>query len=471
MNKVKSVVTTGPMSKDEETIKKLILNGADAIRINMKYASHEFAREVIKKVREVNHELGTGIGIMMEINGPTIKCGRFIGGSAYFATDDKIRLYMNDMLGDNTKVSVDYPELINDIEKDTIIKLNDGLVELKVFDKGNDYIICNVLNGGNVTDYSSVNVIDTYINIPFLGVNDIKDIEFANEMNIDFISLPYVKSSEDVLQVTDMLIGLKNDHMDVIAKLECSSAIDDIDNIIKMSDGIIIDRGNLSIQLPMERVPGIQKIIINKCRRMGKVSLVATDMLTSMEITSRPTRAEVSDIANAVLDGVDGIVLTDETTIGKHPIETIKTLESIVKEVETDIDYESLYEEASREENADITGMIAANVTSTANRLKCKAIITPTVSGYTARKISRFRPSCPIIAVSPELETVTSLSLHFGINAYLIDELNSLDRIIKVSEKLTRELIPIESNDKIIITGGYPFKETKNTNFMKIEEL
>lgn len=471
MNKVKTVVTIGPMSKDEETIKKLIINGASAIRINMKYSSHEFAKEIIKKVRQLNHELGTNVGIMIEINGPTIKCGRFVGGSAYFNKGDKIRIYMNDLLGDNTKASVDYPELVDDVEIDTIIRLNDGLVELKVFDKGSDCLICEVLNGGNVTDYSSVNVLDTYINIPFLRVKDTKDIEFASSMNVDFLSLPYVKNSEDVMQVTDLLIGLKNDHMDVISKIECSNALEDIDEIIKMSDAVIIDRGNLSVQLPMERVPGIQRIIIGKCRRMGKVSLVATDMLTSMEVTSRPTRAEVADIANAVLDGVDAILLTDETTIGKHPIETIETLESIIKEVETDIDYNSLYEEATREENADITGMIAANVTSTANTLKCRAIIAPTVSGYTARKISRFRPSCPIIAVSPEIETVTSLSLHFGVNAVLIDELNSLDKIIKISEKITRELVEVKPNDKIIITGGYPFKEVKNTNFMKIEEL
>lgn len=471
MNKVKAVVTIGPMSEEKETIKKLIKSGADVVRVNLSHASRTFCRDIVKKVRELNYELGTNVGIMFDLNGPVIRCGRFVGGVATYKKDDKIRIYMTDIIGDDTKLSVDYPELIDDVKEDDIIKLEDGKVELQVLSKGSDCLICKVLVGGSVTSNKNINIPGVRLKIPFLRVEDLKNIEFANDLNIDYLSLSYVKSSEDVLNVTDMLIEFGNDHMEVVSKIECQDAIDNLDDIIKMSNGVMVDRGDLSVEIPMERVPAIQKIVINKCHRMGKVSIIATDMLSSMEVLDKPTRAEVSDIANAVIDGTDAILLSGETTIGKHPIETLCTMEQIIKEAELGMDYDTLCDNAMRTEDEDITGMIATDVALTANKLGCKAIIIPTMSGYTARKISRFRPSCPIIAVSPSEETVKSLSLYFGVNAVVIDELNSLDKIINVAVKMTKQLLSVDEKDKIIITGGYPFKDTKTTNFMKIEEL
>lgn len=471
MNKVKVVVTIGPVSKEKQKIKELILNGADVVRLNLSHASQKFCSEIIQKVRELNYELGTNVGIMLDLNGPVVRCGELLGGSATYKTGDKIRIYMTQIIGDDKKLSVDYPELVNKVNIEDIIKLQDGTVEFKVLDKGIDYIICEVITGGTVIEKKNINIPNVDLEIPFMRVEDIKNIEFANRMNVDYLALSYVKTAEDVMDVTDMLIELGNDHIEVISKIECNDAIEDLDNIIKISNGVMVDRLDLGVEIPVERVPAIQKIVINKCNRMGKVSIISTDIASSMEDDSELTRAEVSDIVNAVLDGTDAILLSGETTIGRYPVKTIRNIERVIKEAECDIDYCSLYESAARTEDEDITGMIACNVAQTANKLKCKAIIIPTVSGYTARKISRFRPSCPVIAVSPNDETVLSLSLHFGITAVLIDELNSLDKIIKVSEKVTRKLLDIKSGDKIIITGGYPFKETKSTNFMKIEEL
>lgn len=468
MNKIKIVVTIGPISYEKNKIKELIQSGADVIRINLSYATKKFCTEVITNVKELNSELNTNIGIMLDLNGPVIRVGKLQGGQAYYQENDRIRIYRDSIVGDNTKLSVDYYNFIDKVHEDDIIKLQDGQVELVVQEKTSEYLICLVKKGGIVFENKDLVVPNSKFNIPFLRDEDIEAIKYANKMDVDFIALSYVKNSEDVLDVNDMLIELGNDHLEVISKIETIDAISDLDNIIKQSSGVMLERTNLGLEVPIERLPAIQKIIINKCHRMGKVSIITTDLETE---GTTPSRAEVSDIVNAVLDGTDAISLADEIAIGEHPIKILESIDSIIKEAEKDIDYSELYDIAQRTEDIDITGMIACNVTNTANRLKCKAIIIPTMSGYTARKISRFRPSCPIIAVSPNEDVVTSLSLHFGVKAKLIDELNSLDKIIKKSEEITKKCLDVEEGDKIIITGGYPFKETKSTNFMKIEEI
>lgn len=468
MNKIKVVGTVGVNSSDEKTIESLVEIGVDAIKLNMNDIKRETARKIIETVRTLNHKLDTGIGIMLEIGSPLIRIGKLSGGKAYYKTGDKIRLYTTNIVGDETKAYVNYEDLINETEREDVIMLDNGKVKLQVYDKGSDYLICEVLKGGEVAEYSTI-FIKNDLKAPFLKVKDIKDIEFASEMHADFLCLPHVKNSEDVMQVTDMLIGLQNDHTNVIARIDNAHAYEEIDDIIKVSDGILIDRNSLSMEIAMERIPGMQKIMINKCLRMGKLSIASVDI--PLNSTDNPNRIEVQDIANAVLDGVDALVINDIVDVTSPYISSIKNLETILKEVENSIDYVTMFENATREENTDVTGMIATNVASSANKLKCKAIIAPTITGYTARKISRFRPMCPIIAASPSLETVTSLSLNFGVTPILIDDLNSLDKIIKVSENILKGLIDLEQGDRIIITGGYPFKESKNTNFMKIEEI
>lgn len=465
MNKIKVVGTIGSVTDSLEVIKNLILNGVDAIRIDMNMFTRKDAESLIYDVKTLNKKLDTNIGIIITIGMPTIRLGRIQGGEAYFKAGDKIRLYVTDELGDDTKASIDYQGLLNDVNKKDILII-DKNVKMTVFDIGKDCIICEVTKGGHIHDYDVVNI-NTRSN--FLRIKDVKDIEFASNIGADYIELANVSTSDDVLLVTDMLISYQNDHTSVISRIETESAIDDIDSIIKTSDGVLIDRNKLSLVVPMERIPGLQRMIIGKCRRIGKISTVSVDIpLNTSEI---PSRIEVQDIANASMDGVDAIILNDKIKIDSPYINSIKKIESILKEIELSIDYTGMFEEALRDENIDVTGMIASNVAATANKLKCKAIIAPTITGYTARKISRFRPCCPIIAVSPNYETVTALSLQFGINAVLIDDLNSLDKIIKISESITKGLVNTQKGDKIIITGGYPFKESKSTNFMKIEEL
>lgn len=471
MNKTKIIATIGPASSDEETLKSLIADGMDVVRLNLTHASYDFCTNVIDKIHKLNEELKTNVSIMLDTEGPNVRVGKFVGGKAFLTKGDYIRIYMEDLVGDSTKFSVNHKGLLNDVKYNSILKLDDGMIELRVAEKGTNYLLCEVLKEGVLEDNKGLNAPGIKLSMPFLSSKDRNDILYANQMKVDYLALSFVSSAEDVLTVNDILIDLNNDHIGIIAKVENERAVEEIDEIIKVSEGIMIARGDLGVEVPMERVPGIQKSIISKCHNMGKVSIVATELLATMETNTRPTRAEVSDVANAVLDGADAVMLSGETTVGKFPIETLSIMEKIIESAEEDINYLELLDKAMRTEKQDITGMIAYSVAECADRLKCKAIIAPTISGYTARKMSRFRPSCPIIAVSPDINTVKSLNLHFGVTPVLIEDLSSFDKIIKRSKEITKSLMDTTEGDKIIVTGGYPFKEVKHTNFMKIEEL
>ncbi len=470
MNKTNIIVTVGPSSNTKEVLKELIIEGAAVIRINLNYCDYDFCRDIVSKIRDIDTELGTVTSIMFDTVGPDIKTGSFSGGKAFFNEETKIRIYNTSLLGDETKLYIDYADLVDDIPNNTIIKLNNGRVVLEVIDRGPDYLLCEVLVGGEVIDNSSV-YFDCDIRLPFLSDRDKEDIIFANELGVDFLALSLVSGTEDVLDVNDMLIELGNDHMSIISKIEKESAVNEIDDIIRVSDGVMITRGDLGVSIPVERIPGIQKMVINKCHFSNKISIVATEVMASMHDSLIPTRAEVSDVANAVLDGVDAIVLSLETMDGHHPIEAFEMMKKIIVTTENDIDYYDLMDKAVRSDSGDITGSLAYSVCDLANRVSCKAIIAPTITGYTARKMSRFRPRCSIIALSPDINTVKSLKLHFGVYPVLIKELKTLDDTISKSREIALKYLELNSGDNIVITGGYPFSKTKHTNFIKIEEI
>lgn len=471
MKKTKIISTIGPASEDIDIMKQMILEGIDSFRVNMKHANHEFLEDTKKKIDKLNQELKTNVSLIMDTRGPDVTVGKFISGSAYLNKNDKIRIYMTPIMGDSTKFSVSYSNLINEVKCNTFIKLNDGLIELQVLDKDENSLLCKVLTGGVIEDNKGVNVIGVCLDMPFLSEKDKEDIEFANKIGIDYVALSRVNNSEDILTVNDLLISLGNDNMGILAKIETEKAVDDIDEILKVCDGMIVARGDLGVEIPMERIPGIQKAIISKCHAAGKVSIVATEMMSSMEKQARPTRAEVSDVANAVLDSCDAVMLSGETTVGKYPVETVSMMSKIIESSEYDVNYYELADKAMRTENQDTTGMIAYSVTECANRLKTIAIVAPTMSGHTAKKMSRFRPTCPIIAMSPNDSTVKSLSIYYAVYPVKIDAIKNFDQIMVKSKEVVGKRMEVEKGQKIIITGGYPFQNTKHTNFMKIEEL
>lgn len=471
MGKTKIIATVGPSTNSKQKLKELILKGCDAIRINMRQCDYTFCDLVFQMVDELNKELNTCVSIILDTNGPDLRIGLINEDKTFLKQDTVIRIYKEDVLGDETRFSVNYEDFVNDVKIGNTISINDGAVELVTEEKCESYLKCRVVKEGFISSKSDVHVVGIKLNIPFLSEKDKEDILYAHRKNSDFLAVSFVSSSEDILEINDMLIELGNDHMEIIAKIEKESAVDEIDEIIKVSDGIMIARSDLGVEVPMERIPGIQKSIVSKCHMAGKISIVAAELISTMEENMRPTKAEVSDIANAVLDGADAVMLSGETTIGKYPVETLEIVERVISSAEEDIDYLGLLDKAARTEKQDITGEISYSVAMLSCRLKCSAIVCPTISGYTARKMSRFRPNCPILAISNDPNTVKSLSLNFGILPVLVDEFKNLDSMLNKSIKLAIEKFNLEPKDKLIITGGYPFREVKHTNFIKIEEI
>lgn len=475
MNKTKVVATIGPSTNTYDKIKNLILGGMNVARINMCYADYDYCYNVKNIIEGLNKELGTSVAIMLNLEGPEIRCGKFSSGEAFFRLGDKIKIYMDEMVGNSTKFSVNYSDLIKDVYHNTIIKIRNGNVSLMVIDKNTDsfgdYLLCEVMTEGIVRDNQTIIVPEIKLNIPFLSVKDRDDIVFAHKLDVDFISLECVSNEEDIMEVNKILLNLKNNHINIICKVESSEGIKNIDKIIKRADGIIIDRGSIGAYNSIEMVPRIQKEIINKCHETGIVSIIATELLSSMESNSTPTRAEINDIANSVLDGTDAVMLCGETTIGRYPIESLNMLVKILGAAELDINHEEFMKKAIETESTDVTGIISHSVVDAAHRLSCKCIVAPTMSGYTARKMSRYRPNCPIVAITPNVKTTRSLQLYYGIRSVLIDNFNSLDKIFDISKIMVERLLDLHSGDKFVITGGYPFKDIKYTNFMRVDEI
>ncbi|MGI6330033.1 MAG: pyruvate kinase [Bacilli bacterium] len=466
MKKTKIICTIGPKTAGKEMLKEMIEAGMDVVRINLSHADHEIAESIINNIRELNKELKSNVGILIDIKGPKM---RLINEETFsLKLGEEIVLTNEEEAG---KLLVDYPNIILNVKKGDRILLSDGSIELKVLEKTETDLVCKVMNSGIIKGNASVNIPGVRLDMDFLSVSDKDDIAFASKMKADFISLSYVCNANDVLDVNDMLIGFRNEHAQLIAKIENSQAIEDIDNIIKVSDGIMIARGDLGVEMDVECLPSIQKEIVKKCYHTNKICIVATQMLASMEENPIPTRAEVSDVANAVIDGVDSVMLSGETAIGKYPIETIKVMNKIIVNIEKNLDYEALLMSKKTEEKQDITTVIAHSVVDGANRLKADAILVSTMSGYTARKVSNFRPASPIITITPNKEVARSLSLNWGIIPVISPMFDSTDEIVEMAIKIAKEKIKNKEKMKIIITGGFPITKEKATNFMKVEEI
>ncbi len=470
MNKTKIVATVGPKTYSKEMIRKMVLAGTDVFRINLSHSSYKDSEKVCAHIRAVNRELNSNAGILIDTKGPEVRLGT-INNDLVLETDDILTLTTRECYGEYGNVQINYSDLHKDVNVGDRVLINDGLVELKVMSIMNEDIKCITIHGGPIKSHKKVNVPDSMLSLDFLYKENREDIEFASKVNADFIALSFVRNANDVLDVNDMLISLKNEHMQIVSKIETKSAIEDIDNIIKISDGIMVARGDLGIEIPLESIPSVQKKLVKESYLKGKVCIVATEMLSSMETNSRPTRAEVSDVANAILDGADAVMLSGESAVGNYPIEAIETMNKIIDNTECNMDYDELLIKHTNSENVDVTTVISHSVVDAANMLNAKAIIATTISGYTARKISSHRPCCPIIATTPKRDTATSLSLNWGVLPVVVSKYNTTDEIVKNAIKIAKENIPVEKDDKIIITGGFPVVKNKFTNFLKIEEI
>jgi len=460
----------GPSSNNKDILKNMIKEGMNVVRINLSHSSQKEVEDIVIKIRELNEEMNTNVGILLDTKGPEIRVGTIKGNSIRLEAGSEIKINMKPLEGTNEGVSVTYPGLIDDIEIKDKILLDDGLIELTVIRKNKESFICKVENEGLLSSNKGVNVPGKKLRTCFLSNKDKEDIEFACKMDVDFLALSYTSCSEDVLEVSDLLIAKNNNHIQIIAKIENANGVEEIDSIIKVSDGVMVARGDLGVEMPMEKLPGIQKDILEKCHKLNKISIVATQMLLTMQDNPRPSRAEVSDVYNAVLDGTDAIMLSGETTIGEYPVEAVSAMSKIAESAEEEINYLDFFAKTVKEKQ-DITCAVASGVVDSAYHLKAKVIVAATFSGYTARKLSRMRPICPVIATTPNQETARSLSLNWGIYPVIVNIFFNTDDIIYNAEQEAQKFFSLDVGDRMIITGGLPLGEVKHTNFMKVVEI
>lgn len=468
MKKTKIVCTIGPSSCTTEVLRNLIEEGMDVARFNLSHATHSFCHETIEKIKNLEHEYNKVIGILFDTAGPVLRLGMLENNHIFLKKDTEVKITSRNIVGTDKEFSIDYPNLLHDVKLGSNILLNDGKVILQVFAKEGDTLLCDVVDEGFIYSNRTVHIPGISYSLDYLSSKDKEDIAFAIKEHVDFLALSYVRTHLDVLDVTDLLIELEDEHIQLISKIENNDAVNNLNEILSVSDGVMVARGDLGVEIPMEKLPGVQKQILTAAKLNNKVGIVATELLATMENDNQPTRAEVSDVYNAVIDGADAVMLSGETTIGNFPAETVAMMNKIVSSAEEDMDYYSLIEEAMSSESQDITTTIAYSVVDSAVRLKSKAIAASTNTGYTAKKISRFRPICPIIATSPDKDTVRSLTLNFGIYPVLVHELDSTDAIVSSCKDEVRKIIDVERGDTIIITGGFPISYN-NTNFLKIE--
>ena len=470
MNKTKMIVTIGPSSKSKETIKQMIQSGADVIRINMSHSNFDEAKDIILNVRDIDREINAVTGIMIDTRGPEIRIGTLERENIKLKKDDMIKITKNNIVGNKDIISTTFSDLNRYLKVGQKIILNDGNIELEVVSKDLDDLVAIVNNDGIITSNCSVNIPNADFIIKFLSEYDKQTIKFAVSMQVDYLALSHVKDQLDVLDVNDLLIEYNDDRIQIISKIENNSAIEEIKNILKVSDGIMIARGDLGIEISVEKIPSIQKKMAEEAKKEEKICIIATEMLSTMQYNPKPTRAEVSDVANAVLDGTDAVMLSSETAIGNYPVETVETMNKIIDEIEKEINYNDLLLEYDRKEKIDISMAIAYSTVDCANRVKADAIVCSTLSGNTAKKISHYRPSSTIIAISPDEKTIRGLSINYGILPVKVPMVDSTDQLVKLSVDAAKNNLHIEKNKKIVIAGSFPL-QTKYTNFMKIEEI
>ena len=471
MRKTKIVCTIGPASSSYEIIEQLIKKGMDVARLNFSHGNYHEHLQKIKYIRQASLKLGKSVAILQDLGGPKIRIGKIEKEPAFLKEDSSFILTNREVPGDAREVSITFPSLSQKMKKGDRIFLADGTLELRVKELTPTDIICQVVKGGKLNSHKGINIPDISMDISSLTEKDYQDILFGIKNKVDFIGLSFTRNNQDVLEVRKILKENGAEEVFLIAKIEKKEAVDNLKDIIEASDGIMIARGDLGVEIPLENVPLVQKDIIRKCNLVGKPVITATQMLMSMVSGPRPTRAEVTDVANAILDGTDALMLSEETAVGNYPLEAVETMNRIALRTERAIDYKRILSERSRSVKPTNPDAISHATCQVALNLNAKAIVTFTFSGSTARMVSRYRPPVPIIGVSTQDSTVRRLALSWGIFPFKSDELENTDDMIEKSRKVALATGLVKKGDKIIITAGIPFRIPGTTNLLKVETL
>ncbi len=469
MRKTKMICGIGPATQSWPVFKKLVENGMGVVRVNFSHATIEERQLDEDLVMRARKELGANLAILYDTKGPDLRTCNFENGEIDFVEGNTIRIVRESVIGNKDRISFNYPQVIDNLEVGTTILLNDGFVRLEVISVEDDGVTCKILDSATLTSRRGTNIPGVDLNIPFISEEDEEDIKYACEHDGDFLGISFVSTADDVRAARELLKKYGKPEMQILSKIETAKAIENIDEIIDETDGIIIARGDLSVEVPFIEVPVLQKEILKKCREKGKVCIVATEMLKSMCKNSRPTKAELTDVATAVFDGADAVWLSDETTIGQHPDLASQYLGEISEVAEQYYkEYGKTYNVTSEHKMHDL---IANSVVSAAKDLNVKVIVTASMSGFTARKVSNLKPDAYILATVPNEKVARSLALNWGVYPVVVPEYNSTDEVVTDGIAKAKEFMKLEKGDKIIITGGFPNTGEKTTNFLKIEEI
>ncbi|WP_282173611.1 pyruvate kinase [Cytobacillus firmus] len=470
MRKTKIVCTIGPASESVEKLTQLIEAGMNVARLNFSHGDFEEHGQRIQNIREASEKTGKTVAILLDTKGPEIRTNNMVDGAIELRAGENIIISMNEVEGTAEKFSVTYAGLIEDVHTGSKILLDDGLIGLEVtkIDKANSEIHTKILNSGTLKNKKGVNVPGVSVNLPGITEKDAQDIIFGIEQGVDFIAASFVRRASDVLEIRQLLEEHNASYINIIPKIENQEGVDNIEEILEISDGLMVARGDLGVEIPAEEVPLVQKKLIKKCNAQGKPVITATQMLDSMQRNPRPTRAEASDVANAIFDGTDAIMLSGETAAGSYPVEAVQTMHNIASRAESALDHKEILSNRSKDNEHNITDAIGESVAHTALNLDVNAIITPTESGHTARMISKYRPKAPIVAVTSNDHVSRRLSLTWGVYPQIGQKASTTDDMLDIAVEESLNSGIVASGDLVVITAGVPVGEAGTTNLMKI---
>ncbi|QND50919.1 pyruvate kinase [Phyllobacterium sp. 628] len=462
--KVKILATLGPASSDEAMICKLFEAGADVFRINMSHASHELMRELVRRLRNVEKAVGRPIGILADLQGPKLRVGKFAEGKVDLVPGQIFTLDNNEAPGDNTRVFLPHPEILEAVEAGHRLLIDDGKLALVAEASDGKSITCRVVSGTKISDKKGVSLPDTTLGVSALTEKDRRDLDAVLQEEVDWVALSFIQRPEDLAEVRKISRG----RVALLSKIEKPQAVTRLAEIIELSDALMVARGDLGVEMPLESVPGIQKQIIRACRRAGKPVVVATQMLESMITAAVPTRAEVSDVATAVFEGADAVMLSAESAAGDYPVEAVSTMARIAEEVERDPNYPGIIHAQRPEPNATGADAISLAARQIAETLNLSAIVTYTASGTTGLRAARERPLLPIIALSPVVETARKLSLVWGLHCVVTEDATDLDDMVDRACHIAYQEEFGNPGDRIIISAGVPLRTPGSTNMLRI---
>ena len=469
MRKTKIVATLGPATNDVEIMKRLIKAGMNTARINFSHGNHESHTVVVENLKAAREELGAPVALLLDTKGPEIRIRTFKDGDVRLKKGQTFTLTTDDVDGDENIVSVTYEELPNDVHVGSKILLDDGLIELRVAAIVGNNIECIVGNDGDLGDNKGVNLPETHVSLPSLTQKDIDDIKYGIKMDFDFIAASFVRTAKDVLEIRQVLDDNDGSHLQIIAKIENREGVDNLESILEVADGIMVARGDMGVEIPPEEVPLIQKWMIKKCNAVGKPVITATQMLESMINNPRPTRAEANDVANAIFDGTDAIMLSGETAKGSYPAEAVKMMDRIARQAEGSLDYVRAMRQHSDQNVVNVTNAITYATYSIAADLNAACIVTVTKSGYSGRMVAKYRPNCTILVVATNEVVWRQMSLVWGVKAVTAGMVDSDAELFEIAGKCAMDCGLAKNGDLIVIVAGVPVGASGTTNLVKVQ--